>query len=337
ALAQARGQFGVVVGHGAFQVERIQQRLATGLLDGVGHLFEPARLAAEQDRGRARLRAGQRDGATQSAVGAGDQDRPAFQRAARRRHGALAHAFWTSAIIRASSPLSCSSSVMSQPPISSPWMNSCGNVGQLEKRGRLARTSGSASTFTVWMPVAPAALSTSTVRLEKPHIGNCGVPFMNSTTGWFSTSALMRSSGVITQLLCGGVRDGAPPENRFCVLYAALSRSAPSTGPAMPIQPHPLPCEPTAFEPHLPAEVVVRHRSAQQAGIDALNALLGEASAGDPPALDDLAREARGALAAHAAQAWAEDFYWSALRPPDAGHQDEPRGPLAESIAQSFG
>ena len=105
----------------------------------------------------------------------------------------------------------------------------------------------------------------------------------------------------------------------------------------MPIQPHPLPCEPNAFEPHLPAEVVVRHRSAQQAGIDALNALLGEAPAADPPALDDLAREARGALAAHAAQAWAEDFYWSALRPPDAGHQDEPRGPLAESIAQSFG
>lgn len=108
----------------------------------------------------------------------------------------------------------------------------------------------------------------------------------------------------------------------------------------MPIELSPLPCEPGAFAPHLAPETVARHREAQQAGLDALNALLGAGADTDPaeapPALADLARQARGALAARAAQAWAEEFHWAALRPAD-GAPREPRGPLADAIAQAFG
>lgn len=105
--------------------------------------------------------------------------------------------------------------------------------------------------------------------------------------------------------------------------------------PTMPIALPPLPCEPAAFAPHLATETVMRHRNAQQAGIDALDALLGM-EADDPPPLADLARTGSGALAERAAQAWAEEFYWSALRPGD-GVQREPRATLADAIGQSFG
>ena len=44
----------------------------------------------------------------------------------------LAHCRWISLIMRANSPDSNNSIVMSQPPISSPLMNNCGNVGQFE-------------------------------------------------------------------------------------------------------------------------------------------------------------------------------------------------------------
>ena len=58
--------------------------------------------------------------------------RPSSARAALRRPATAAHWRCVSLIMRASSPDSNSSRVMSQPPISSPWMNSCGNVGQFE-------------------------------------------------------------------------------------------------------------------------------------------------------------------------------------------------------------
>jgi len=103
----------------------------------------------------------------------------------------------------------------------------------------------------------------------------------------------------------------------------------------MPIEPRPLPCVPAAFAPHLPAEVVERHRQAQQATCDALQALLGDAE--EAPAPEMLAIEARGALAAHAAQAWAEDFHWAALRPPAASGPDGPDGALAAAIQKAFG
>lgn len=106
----------------------------------------------------------------------------------------------------------------------------------------------------------------------------------------------------------------------------------------MPIQPHPLSSPPAAFEPHLPEEAVERHRQAHQAGLDALNARLGELADAEPgPSLELLALESRGALAALAAQAWAEDFHWAALRPPRAGDPEGPSGALAEAIGRDFG
>lgn len=106
----------------------------------------------------------------------------------------------------------------------------------------------------------------------------------------------------------------------------------------MPIQPQPLPCEAAAFAPHLSIEAVERHRAAQQAGLDALEALLGAPPGGDaPPDLAALARAASGALAARAAQAWAEDFYWSGLRRANGETASEPRGAAAEAITQTFG
>lgn len=105
----------------------------------------------------------------------------------------------------------------------------------------------------------------------------------------------------------------------------------------MPIEPRPLPCDPAAFAPHLAAEAVERHRRAQQAGCDALNALLGDAATDPAPDAMDLARDAKGALAAHAAQAWAEDFHWAALRPPTGDGHGAPAGALAEAITQAFG
>ncbi len=120
-----------------------------------------------------------------------------------------------------------------------------------------------------------------------------------------------------------------------CVLYC-FPPAAPTC--AMPIQLRPLSSPPAAFTPHLAAEAVERHRQAQQAGLDALNALLGErADAEPPPALAALAVEARGAVAAHAAQAWSEEFHWAALRPPREGDADGPAGALAQAIDRDFG
>lgn len=105
----------------------------------------------------------------------------------------------------------------------------------------------------------------------------------------------------------------------------------------MPIEPRPLPCAPAAFVPHLAPEQVERHRQAQQRTLDALDALR---DAGDDDAAPDLARlavEARGALAAHAAQAWAEEFHWAALGPARGDEPGEPGGALAAAIQQAFG
>ena len=77
--------------------------------------------------------------------------------------------------------------------MNSPWMYSCGTVGQLEKSLTAWRTSSSSSTLTVTMFFTPQAFRTCTVRPEKPHCGNWAVPFMKSTTGCSSTVFWMNS------------------------------------------------------------------------------------------------------------------------------------------------
>ncbi|WP_202841097.1 Fe-Mn family superoxide dismutase [Luteimonas saliphila] len=105
----------------------------------------------------------------------------------------------------------------------------------------------------------------------------------------------------------------------------------------MPFEISPLPCDPQSFAPQFSVEAVDQHRRRQQAQLDAINAVLGdEADAGDLR-LDALARRARGALAAHAAQAWSDGFYWEALRAPQPEGANEPGGPLAAAIAAAFG
>src|SRR5688500_19480934 len=66
-------------------------------------------------------------------------------------------------------------------------------VGQLAYSLMPWRISASARTLTVCSSCTPQALRTCTARAEKPHCGNCGVPFMNSTTGCDVTCCLMRS------------------------------------------------------------------------------------------------------------------------------------------------
>src|SRR5690606_15155326 len=191
-LPDARRQLCMVVRRGPFQVHRVEQRLRPDAGDGIVKTVEARQLAAEQYHRCARRRAGARRRRSQAAMRSGDKDYPAGQRAGGDGVG-NGHFCPASLRIRASSPESASSPMTSLPPISSPCRNSCGNVGQLEKRGRLARISGSSSTLTTCTSFAPAACSACTARAEKPHIGYSAVPFMNSTTGWLSTRAWIRS------------------------------------------------------------------------------------------------------------------------------------------------
>src|SRR5690606_5024693 len=197
--ADAPGELLVVAVAGAREVEGIVDRLGQpGRVprDGVVDAVELGHLAPQQYHRGPGTRAGHRRGRAEATVGPGHQHHAPGQRGGRACGGrGRAHAFCVSATMRASSPDSNSSMVMSQPPISSPLMNSCGKVGQLETRGRLARTSGSSSTLMVCRRAmsAPASRSAATVRLEKPHIGNWGVPFMKRTMGWPAMSAWMRS------------------------------------------------------------------------------------------------------------------------------------------------
>jgi hypothetical protein len=117
----------------ALQVERIQQRLGPDGHRRVVHAIELGDLAAQQHHGRARARAGHGRGGAQAAGGTGDQDDAALQR----QRGLRAPAHPGSRLLRVGDDAGQlagfgSSTVMSQPPISSPLMKSCGNVGQLE-------------------------------------------------------------------------------------------------------------------------------------------------------------------------------------------------------------
>ena len=91
-----------------------------------------------------------------------------------------------------------------------------------------------------------------------------------------------------------------------------------------------------ALEPHLSVDAVDQRRREQQAHLDAVNAAIEGGPLADA-GLEQLAREARGALAAHAAEAWADAFQWSCLTPPQPGISPEPGGALADAVARTFG
>src|SRR5713226_8692715 len=66
-------------------------------------------------------------------------------------------------------------------------------VGQLAYSLMPRRISGSSSTLTVKTSSTPQAFRICTALAEKPHCGNCGVPFIYRTTGLPVTCCLMRS------------------------------------------------------------------------------------------------------------------------------------------------
>src|SRR4051794_19009769 len=81
---------------------------------------------------------------------------------------------------------------MSAPPTSSPPMKTCGIVGHPDSDESSWRISGSGRTSTA-VTGAPASRSARSARSELPHMTNCGVPFMKSTTGSFSITCLIVS------------------------------------------------------------------------------------------------------------------------------------------------
>src|SRR5256885_16879407 len=68
------------------------------------------------------------------------------------------------------------------------------------------RIASSASTLTEKKRSTPHACSICTAALEKPHCGNCGVPFMYSTTGCVVTCSRIVSWVVMAVSLCLVVR-----------------------------------------------------------------------------------------------------------------------------------
>src|SRR5450755_711391 len=74
------------------------------------------------------------------------------------------------------------------------------------------RISASARTLTVNRFSTPQAFSICTAALEKPHCGNCGVPFMYSTNGWVVTCSRMTSCVFI-----GGFRGGGRSVDTDCI------------------------------------------------------------------------------------------------------------------------
>ena len=98
-----------------------------------------------------------------------------------------------------------------------------------------------------------------------------------------------------------------------------------------------LPWDRTALEPHVSGDSLdLHHGRHHRAHVEAVNALAPAAGMG-ASTLEELVRDAQGALQEHAAQAWNMAFQWRCLKPAAAGGGGEPEGALAEAIARRFG
>ena len=98
-----------------------------------------------------------------------------------------------------------------------------------------------------------------------------------------------------------------------------------------------LPWDRTALEPHVSGDSLdLHHGRHHRAHVEAVNALAPAAGMG-ASTLEELVRDAQGALQQHAAQAWNLAFQWRCLKPAAAGGGGEPEGALAEAIARRFG
>ena len=96
----------------------------------------------------------------------------------------------------------------------------------------------------------------------------------------------------------------------------------------------PLPYDVGALAPHLSAETLGFHHGKHHATyVTNLNGLIPGTEFEQLP-LEEIVRRASGPLFNNAAQVWNHTFYWHSLAPRGGG---EPRGALADAIAQTFG
>jgi len=96
----------------------------------------------------------------------------------------------------------------------------------------------------------------------------------------------------------------------------------------------PLPYDVGALAPHLSAETLGFHHGKHHATyVTNLNGLIPGTEFEHLP-LEEIVRRASGPLFNNAAQVWNHTFYWHSLAPRGGG---EPRGALADAIAQTFG
>src|SRR6185312_14948162 len=103
-----------------------------------------------------------------------------------------------------SSPDSYISVTMSQPPRNSPPTKSCGIVGQFDSADSSWRIRGSGRMSTA-ANGAPVACRAWTVRMENPHAGISGVPFMKRMT-WLSRIASAIASRRGFSVCCSDMR-----------------------------------------------------------------------------------------------------------------------------------
>jgi Fe-Mn family superoxide dismutase len=102
----------------------------------------------------------------------------------------------------------------------------------------------------------------------------------------------------------------------------------------MPFELPPLPYAKNALEPHISAETLEYHYDKHhQAYVNNLNKLT-ENTDWSSYTLEELIREATGALFNNAAQVWNHSFYWHCLTPKA---NKGPEGSLAQAIDQNFG
>lgn len=97
------------------------------------------------------------------------------------------------------------SRTMSLPPISSPWTNTCGIVGNSDHSFRAVLALGSDKTFTHANCSSPTSLAKELTiwapLFENPHCGCAGVPFMKITSGLLSTTSCNSSEVQLNSLM----------------------------------------------------------------------------------------------------------------------------------------
>lgn len=95
-----------------------------------------------------------------------------------------------------------------------------------------------------------------------------------------------------------------------------------------------LPYASNALEPYISAETVSYHHGKHHSAyVDKLNGLV-EGTRFENATLEELIRDADGAIFNNAAQVWNHDFYWKCLGPARGG---EPTGGLGSAIKEFFG